>query len=133
MQAESNLQSEATIWPTHAYRIARVGVTYRTPTAMPRSQTVHDSNNPDAVSGDASVRLFEHPDGCFIVHAETGQCHALNKFGTYIWKALRSGMPIEDVITIVTRRYGDDQRGISEDIRAFASDLKTRDLLRTPD
>ena len=72
--------------------------------------------------------------GGVLLHLETGQYHGVNSVGALVWSLVGDdGARFGDLVDAVRAQIEDPPADLTEDVAAFLSDLRSRNLITLED
>lgn len=71
--------------------------------------------------------------GGVLLHLETGQYHGVNSVGALVWSLVGDGTRFGDLVDAVRAQVEDPPPDLTEDVVAFLSDLRSRNLITLED
>jgi hypothetical protein len=80
---------------------------------------------------DSSTHLqtITNQDGAAILDIGRGKISTLNQTGAYVWRALESGMPLDEIIQSLAQETKTDPEVIRADTNVFLKQLEQERLL----
>jgi hypothetical protein len=90
---------------------------------------------PNMITIESTVKAVEDQVSCdlaeeaVILNIKNGVYYGLDEIGAVIWKLLRSGIKVEQIVNAVTSEYDVDEEQCTKDMIDFFTDLESYGLI----